>query len=317
MAAGGEIDDKDSFVQQSSEASTERIRRPPRATAGVAPGQRVVRIGVRRRPLADVYHFLLTSRWWVLFALMLVVYLVANAGFALLYLWDGGVENARPGSFSDAYFFSVQTMATIGYGKMTPQSTFANLVVTIEALIGLVGLALATGLVFAKFSQPRARVLFSRFAVVSVRDGRRSLMVRLANERSTGLVEAQLRLVLVREETTIEGERVRRFHTLQLARSSSAVFALSWTAIHPIDDSSSPLFGATPASLEASGSDIVASLVGIEEATAQTVHARYSWSAEDIRFEHRFHDILVQLPDGRPAIDYSRFHDIEPVGDQK
>jgi inward rectifier potassium channel len=252
---------------------------------------------------------LLASPWAVLFALMLVPYLVANAAFALVYLADGGIDGARPGSFGDAYFFSVQTMATIGYGKMTPQSTFANVVVTIGALIGLVGLALATGLVFAKFSQPRARVIFSRYAVIGMRDGVRSLMVRLANERSTGLVEAQLRLVLVRDETTLEGERVRRFHTLPLARSSSAAFALSWTAIHPIVETS-PLFGETATSLSETKADLVASLVGFEEATAHTLHARYGWNAAAILFDHRFADILVPMPDGRRALDYTRFHDV-------
>jgi inward rectifier potassium channel len=300
--------------------------RGPAATArsnveGGARSQETVKIGVRRRPLADVYLFLLTSPWWMLFALMLVLYLGGNALFALVYLADGAIDGARPGSFADAYFFSVQTMATIGYGKMTPVSTVSNIVVTIEALFGLVGLALATGLVFAKFSQPRARVIFSRHAVVSMRDGVRSLMVRLANERATGLVEAQLKLVLVRDETTAEGENVRRFHTLPLARSSSAVFALSWTAIHPIDPSS-PLHGETATSLEASHADIVASLVGIEEATAQTVHVRYAWQASAILFDHRFDDILVLLPDGRRALDYTRFHDVvavpsNPRGPQK
>jgi inward rectifier potassium channel len=293
---------------------------PPRGPAAPAPSkvegralsQETIKIGVRRRPLADVYLFLLTSPWWVLFALMLVLYLGGNALFALVYLADGSIDGARPGSFADAYFFSVQTMATIGYGKMTPMSTVSNIVVTIEALFGLVGLALATGLVFAKFSQPRARVIFSRHAVVSMRDGVRSLMVRLANERATGLVEAQLKLVLVRDERTLEGENVRRFHTLQLARSSSAVFALSWTAIHPIEQSS-PLYGETAASLEASHADIVASLVGIEEATAQTVHVRYAWQASAILFDHRLDDILVVLPDGRRALDYTRFHDVVAV----
>jgi inward rectifier potassium channel len=272
----------------------------------------MVKIGVRRRPMTDLYHFLLTSPWWVLFTAILVSYLGANALFAVLYLLDGSIENARPGNYADVYFFSVQTMATIGYGKMVPQSVVANAIVTVEALFGLVSLALATGLMFAKFSQPRARVLFSRHAVIGTRDGVRSLMIRVANERRTGLVEAQLRLVLVRDETTLEGEPVRRFHTLNLARASSAVFALSWTAIHPIDEAS-PLFGATRESLEASRADLVASLVGIEEATAQMVHARYAWKAVDILVEHRFVDIVVLMDDGRRALDYARFHDVEPA----
>ncbi len=284
-----------------------RSRRPRRE-----PRDETVKIGVARRPLTDLYYFLLTSRWWVLFAVILACYLTANAVFAAIYVADGGIENARAGSFRDAFFFSVQTMATIGYGRLVPTSTLSNAVVTLEALFGLVTLALATGLMFAKFSQPRARVLFSRFAIVGMRDGVRSLMVRLANERSTGLVEARLRLVLLRDEKTLEGESIRRFHTLPLTRESSAVFALSWTAIHPID-ASSPLYGATPESLQKTASQLVASLVGIEEATAQTVHARYTWKGDCILFGHRFRDILVTLADGRRAVDYEHFHEVEPL----
>jgi inward rectifier potassium channel len=278
----------------------------------VGAGGDVLKFGVKRRPLADLYHYLLTSPWWVLFALILVTYLAANALFALVYMVDGGVENARPGSYRDAYFFSVQTMATIGYGKMVPESTLSNAVVTVEALFGLVTLALATGLMFAKFSQPRARVIFSRYAVVAMRDGVRSLMLRLANERATGLVEAQLRLVLLRDETTLEGESIRRFHTLALTRSSTAVFALSWTAIHPIDEAS-PLFGVARESLVAQGALLVASLVGLEEATGQTVHARHTWTAEQVLVDHRFKDIFTTRPDGRRAVDYALFHDVEAI----
>jgi inward rectifier potassium channel len=269
-----------------------------------------LRIGVPPRPLTDdLYHHFMTASWRAVFASILAAYLGTNALFALFYAVSGGIENARPGNFEDAYFFSVQTMATIGYGRMVPTSTTANAAVAFEALFGLVSLALATGLMFAKFSQPRARVIFSRFAVVNVRDGVKSLMVRLANERTTGLVEAQLRIVFVRDERTVEGEPVRRFHTLPLTRSSNAVFALSWTAVHPIDEAS-PLYGETAESLEASHANVVASLIGIEEATAQTVHVRHSWDPEEVLFGHRFADILVFREDGRRALDYTRFHDV-------
>ncbi len=282
---------------------------PPQAPPRSAP----IRIGASgRRPLADGYHFLLTSSWAVLYGLMVCAYIAANTLFAALYWLDGGIDNARPGSFLDAYFFSVQTMATIGYGRMTPITAFTNFLVSFEALFGLVAFALATGLMFAKFSQPRARVLFSKHAVVTVRDGVTSLMVRLANERSTGLVEATLRLSMVRDEKTVEGESLRRIHTLALTRATTAVFAFSWTAVHAID-ATSPLLGETAESLALANADFVASLVGIEEATGQTVHARHTWSAADTRFAHRFVDILVVLPDGRRAIDYTRFHDVESV----
>jgi inward rectifier potassium channel len=281
-------------------------------TTRPGPETSVEKIGVKSHPLTDLYHYLITSPWWILFTLILVAYLASNALFATCYLVDGGIENARPGSFRDAYFFSVQTMATIGYGRMVPVSTFSNIVVTLEALFGLVTVALATGLMFAKFSRPRARVIFSRYAVIGMRDGVRSLMVRLANERTTGLVEATLRLVVLRDETTLEGEPIRRFHTLHLTRGASAVFALSWTVVHPIDESS-PLFGETPESMKKCDLQLAAALVGIEEASTQTVHVRHAWTSEDILFDHRFQDILKKTPQGGRALHYENFHNVEPM----
>jgi inward rectifier potassium channel len=283
-----------------------------RRTSTQVVGLDTERIGVSRTPMTELYHYLLTSPWWVLFLLILVAYLVSNAAFATCYLIDGGIDNARAGSFRDAYFFSVQTMATIGYGRMVPVSTFSNIVVTLEALFGLVTLALATGLMFAKFSRPRARVIFSRYAVVGMRDGVRSLMIRLANERATGLVEATLRLIVLRDEKTLEGEAIRRFHTLHLTRSTSAVFALSWTVVHPIDESS-PLFGETPESMKKSSLQLAAALVGIEEASGQTVHVRQTWTSDLILFDHRFLDIIKTKPGGGRVLHYEDFHEVEPV----
>src|SRR5208337_4984173 len=157
---------------------------------------------------------------------------LANAAFALVYVLGGdSIENARPGSFTDAFFFSVQTMATIGFGKMVPRTGLANVLVTLESLVGLLGLAIATGLVFAKFSRPTARVLFSRVAVISPWDGVRSLMFRMANERDNRIIEAQVHVVLMRNEATAENVLVRRVHDLALLRHNNPSFALSWTAI--------------------------------------------------------------------------------------
>lgn len=165
-----------------------------------------------------------------------------------------------------------------------------------------------TGLFFAKFSRPTTRVLFSRAAVISVRDRVPSFMFRLANERGNRIVEAQLHAVLVRNETTAEGEFVRRFHDLELARSQNAVFFLSWTAIHPITERS-PLYGATQVSLKAEEAEIVISMVGLDETFSQTVHARYSYAADKIVWNARFKDILHPRPDGGWMIDYTHFHD--------
>jgi inward rectifier potassium channel len=279
----------------------------------IGAGREVVAIGLRRQPGKDLYHSLLTASWWKLFVLVLVAYVGSNAMFAAGYLLEGDViENARPGSFLDAFFFSVQTMATIGYGKMAPRTTLANALVAAEALVGMLGLAVVTGLVFAKFSRPTARVLFSRVAVVAGYDGVPSLMFRMANERASQIVEAQLRAVVLRDETTVEGEPVRRSHDLRLRRSHSAVFALTWTAIHPITPDS-PLFGEDARSLAAKRSDLVVSLTGFDASLSQTVHARHGYGPSDIHWGARFEDILGHLPDGGQVIDYRKFHDVVPA----
>ena len=277
-------------------------------------GREIVSIGLRTSPLRDLYHSLLTTTWSQFFSIVLVVYLGANLVFASGYLAIGdGIEEARPGSFADAFFFSVQTMATIGYGKMAPRGIPANLLVTGEALVGLLGLALVTGLVFAKFSRPTARVIFSRNAVLTTFTGVPSLLVRMANERGNQIAEAQAHLVLLRTERTPEGEQVRAAHDLHLRRSHSAFFAFTWLVVHPITPDS-PLHGETEESLRAKDVDLVASMTGLDETLSQSVHARHAWTPDQILWRHRFADVLVDLPDGRRAIDYRRFHDVEPDG---
>ena len=271
------------------------------------------RVGLKSRYWGDLYHFLLTTSWFSLLVWVVALYVLFNIGFALLYwLEPGSVEGVHSISFMDLFFFSVQTMATIGYGKLIPMTTFSNILVTIEALLGLLGFALVTGLMFAKFSRPTARVLFSRVGVVSPRDGIPSLMIRMANERSNQIVEAQVHIVLVCVETTLEGEQVRKFYELELSRHRNIMFTLTWTAIHPID-STSPLFGETAESLAKKNATIIVSLVGIDETFAQTVHARHYYAAHEILWNHRFVDILSKIEDRRIRVDYHRFHDTQPL----
>ena len=289
-------------------SSRHRVTRLP------GSGREILSVGLRTSPLRDAYHSLLTATWSQFFGIVLVAYLGANLLFAAGYLALGdAIEEARPGSFSDAFFFSVQTMATIGYGKMAPRGLPANLLVTVEALVGLLGLALVTGLVFAKFSRPTARVIFSRNAVITRFDGVPSLLVRMANERGNQIAEAQAHLVLLRSERTPEGEEVRRIHDLRLVRSQSAFFAFTWLIVHPITPES-PLFGETPESLRARDVDLVASMTGLDETLSQSVHARHAWTPDQVLWGHRFADVLVSRPDGRRAVDYRRFHDVEPDG---
>jgi inward rectifier potassium channel len=266
--------------------------------------------GAPRTPLLrDLYHRLISGSWLQLLLVLVAAFFGANALFALAYLAGGNaIENARPGSYADAYFFSVQTLATIGYGKLAPATTYANVLVAIESFLGLLGLAIATGLIFAKFSRPTARVLFSRVAVVGTRDGVRSLMLRIANERASQLVEAAVHAVLVRNETTVEGESVRRFYDLKLTRRQSPIFALSWTVVHPITESS-PLAHATAVSMASDESEILVSVIGLDAALNQTIHARHDYAAEDIVWNARFADILGRAADGRRQLALERFHE--------
>lgn len=273
----------------------------------------IARVGAQRRLFSDLYHVLLTLSWPSTLGLVLLFYVAVNLVFAFAYTLDpSGIENARPGSFKDAFFFSVQTMATIGYGKLVPHSLLANVLVTIEALIGLLGFAVLTGLLFAKFSRPTARLLFSRVAVITPRDGKPSFMFRVANERSNHVADAELRLIMARDETTLEGESVRRFYDLKLERSRNAIFALSWTAIHPITPDS-PLYGKSAADLVAQDTGFIASLVGLDATLSQTVHARYQYGTDNIVWGARFADIISRLPDGSRQVDYRRFHDVVPA----
>ena len=257
----------------------------------------------------DLYHSLLTIGWTGFFGLIALAYAVFNVCFALLYLLAGGIANARPGAFADAFFFSVQTMATIGYGQMYPQSLAANVLVSVEVLLGMSGLALATGLIFARFSRPTARVIFSHVAVVAPYDGVPTLMFRAANQRRNQIIEAQVNVSLLRDERSGEGHDMRRFHDLRLLRARTPMFSLTWTVMHPIDRDS-PLYGCTPESLRGSTAEIVVTLIGIDGTFAQTVHARHTYAAGEIVWNRRFVEILSRAEDGARVVDYRHFHEL-------
>lgn len=273
----------------------------------------VIRKGISHSKWDDPYHAMLTIGWDKFIALTVTSYILLNSIFALLYLAQAdSIKNARPGSFFDAFFFSVQTMATIGYGAMYPQTDYANMLVSIEALAGLVGVAMGTALMFARFSRPTAKVLFSRVAVIAPHNGVLALMFRAANERRNQILEAQIGVSLLRDEMTEEGELFRRFYDLNLVRSQTRSFALSWTVIHPIDENS-PLYGATPESLAAAETDIIVTLMGTDETVSQIVHSRHYYITEEILFDQRFVDIFTRKSDGRRLLDFTRFHDVKPL----
>ncbi len=281
----------------------------PRAFSSRRPSDLLIR-GRRRNPL-DVYHWLLTTNWPVFAAIGAGVYLSLNTLFALLYLFDpGGIDHARPGSFADAFFFSVETIGTIGYGVLSPKGLYANLVMTAENFLGLSFVAVATGVIFARVSRPTARVIFSRNALVTRHEGQTVLMLRAANERANQILEAEVTLNITKQVRTAEGHVMRRFDDLKPLRSRSPLFALTWNIMHVIDETS-PLYGEDLESMQAEGLQILVVVSGMDETFAQRIHARYAYLPEDILWDKRFSDVILFDDNGQRIIDYGRFHDVE------
>ncbi len=265
----------------------------------------------------DPYHLMLTVPWPGFLFLIALAYVGINALFASAYLIGGdNIANARPGSFVDSFFFSVQTFASIGYGAMTPKTFYANILVTFEAWVELLSLAVITGLAFARFSKPRARVLFSNVAVIVPYQGVPTLMFRAANKRRNQVLEAQMLVYLLMDEISVEGHRMRRFYDLNLTRSRTPSFVLTWTVMHAIDEQS-PLYGISQESLQKAQATLSVSLSGIDETVNQTIHARYAYAAQDILENYRLVDIFSETPEGHREIDYSKFHDVVPIIEQQ
>jgi len=290
-----------------------RHRKPPHHHGTTRRPQDIQRIGYQGAGWRDLYHRMMTVPVPALLLGLVLLYLATNLIFAFLYVTFGGIANARPGSVSDAFFFSIQTMATVGYGNMYPSSFAANILATIESLAGLLTVALTTGVAFARVSRPTARVMFSRIAVVSRRNGQPTLMLRAANQRRNRVVEAQMSVFVLLDEVSEEGEFMRRFHDVELVRSRNPMFFLSWTVMHQITPSS-PFFGMDAAALAARNAEIHCSISGYDEVFAQMVHARYAYGVGDIRWNSRFTDLLIDRGNGVWAIDYTRFHDATDLG---
>ena len=263
-----------------------------------------------KHPFSDLYHWLLVISWWRFLVLLSLFYLVINVVFALAYLTaKDGIANAQSNSFSDAFFFSVQTLSTIGYGAMYPQTIYAQILVVVEVLAGLILVAMATGLMFARFAQPRARVLFSKVAIICPFNRVPTLMFRVANQRNNRIIEARIQVSFLANEVSPEGIELRRFYNLPLLRSESPSFALSWLVMHPIDEFS-PLWGDTPESLAQCDASILVILTGLDETFSSTIHSRYIYKVSDLLWSMRFVDILHQKDDGNYDIDYQHFHDV-------
>lgn len=271
----------------------------------------VERVGLRRSVWNDLFHFLVTLRWGGLFGLIAALYFGINTIFAALYLAGGDcIANARPGSFADAFSFSVQTFATIGYGVYSPSTPWAHMLVSVEALVGIVYSALATGLTFAKFARPTARVLFSQTAPIYMYEGTPTLSIRMANGRFNQIVEASVKIRVSRMETSLEGILVRRLYDLRLVRETNPIFALSWQVFHPID-ADSPLFGRSLEQMAKEQTILIVVVSGTDETMAATVQARAIYSYEQFVYNRRFVDIITPKEGGGVRVDYTRFHETD------
>jgi inward rectifier potassium channel len=288
-----------------------KTTQPPRASPYPRIGEsRLAFRGLPRAGWRDAYHLLLNMPLAAFFAVMAVAFLLINGVFGLLYYIDpGGVSGARSGSYADAFFFSVQTLATLGYGVMAPKSLFTNLVVTAEVFLGLFNLAIATGLLFARISRPTARIMFSDKAVITDFDGAPALMFRAANRRRNLVVEADVSVSLLKDVRTAEGVLMRRFDDLPTLRGRTPLFFLTWTVIHRIDETS-PLFGKTREELLADRSEILVIIKGLDETFVSTIHARASYQPDEIVWGGKLADIFSYGADGRFAIDFRRFHEV-------
>ncbi|MBB6245108.1 ion channel [Rhodanobacter sp. A1T4] len=290
-----------------------RFRRRPRIVN--IGGRAFVSQGLSRRFWDDIYHRALTIRWPTFFALAGAIFLLLNALFAIVYqLGDGSIANQYPRGFGGAFFFSVETLSTVGYGDMHPQTVYAHIVATVEIFTGMVCIAVVTGLIFSRFSRPRAKILFANYPVVRMIDGQLTLMIRAANTRQNVIAEASAQLHLLRLETSPEGFSLRKIYDLKLVRDRHPIFMLSWSLMHVID-ASSPLFGESEESMGRNQSTLLLTIEGIDETTAQSMLARQRWSHSDLRWNHRYIDLVSEDADGVNTIDYAVFHEVRPLED--
>jgi inward rectifier potassium channel len=276
----------------------------------IAFGDReIVTEGLNLSFWADISHRSMTASWQSFIASVVLVFIVLNAAFGLLYwIGDQPVSNVTRNDYLDYVYFSIETLSTAGYGDMHPQTHYGHFVSAVELLTGIFSMSVMTGLIFARFSRPRARLLFANNAVIATQDGKPTLMVRFANERHNIIGNATARLWLLRNTTTKEGQPIRRFNELSLLKNEHPALALSWTLYHVLDEQSQ-LFNLDADDFKAAGVALVVVVSGYDVVAAQTIHTQKSYDHTDIRFGQRYADILENLDDRRIRIDYGKFHD--------
>jgi inward rectifier potassium channel len=270
-----------------------------------------VKLNAEKFDWRDTYHFILTLSWPGFAGIVFGIYLLINVLFAALYMLNPhAVAEMAPGSFLAAFFFSVETLATVGYGHMYPETFYGHLIAMLEIMVGMFGLAVITGLIFVRFSRPTARIHFSKVAVIAPFDGTPNLMIRVANLRHQAMVEPQFRMILLRSVITAEGDNVRRFHPLKLEFDHLISFPAVLTVRHRIDKQS-PLFGMTPEDFQRLHFHIIASIVGVDTVIVAPVESFGDYNFDQIEWNRRFVEIYDQNKEGEWTVDYGRIDETE------
>ena len=270
-----------------------------------------VKLNTSRTEWRDAYHWILSLNWLHFALLTLGAFLVLNLIFAVAYLLGGPcIAEMPPHSFADAFFFSAETLATVGYGHMHPATTYGHVVVTLELMTGMFWTAVITGLIFVRFSRPMARISFSECLAIAPVNGIPTLVFRVANMRHQPLADVRFRLVFHRDERTLEGETMRRFYDLKLQVESIITFPAVLTLRHTMDESS-PMRGATPESLKASDARFMASVVCTDTVINAPLQSQHGYDASELRFGERFVEVYSESPDGKLFVDYARLHETE------
>ncbi len=293
-------------------AKSQRLSKEQKAQLVRIGPREIQTLGLRQGFWTDLYHRSMTVYWPVFFGTAACVFNSLNAIFAFLY-WLGKdpVANVGNDGMLSFFYFSIETLATVGYGDMHPQTEYGHFIATVEIFTGMSFLAVMTGLIFARFSRPRARFVFADYPVVSSRDGKPTLMIRMANARHNTISRANARLWIIRAERTKEGDQLRRFYELKLDRQEHPMFVLSWTLFHTIDKDSA-LHGTTGGDLVEAEALLVLNVSGLDDASAQQLYARRVYSSHDIRWQHRYRDIASVSAQGRFVLDYTKVPDTEP-----
>jgi inward rectifier potassium channel len=277
----------------------------------------VRRIGLPFYNTANNYHTLITMSWTRFWLLVLSAYLVVNIIFAFIYTalgpnsLDGTDSHTYFTHFMDALFFSAQTMSTVGYGHISPKGMATNSVAALESMMGLLAFALATGLLYGRFSRPSAQIIYSKHLLMAPYAATgKAIMFRLANLRRNMLIDLEIEIVFSYNEV-VDGKTLRRFYPLELERRKVSVLTLNWTIVHPLDENS-PMFDMTKEALINSEAGFAVLLRAFDDTFSQTVHSRTQYQAHEIIWGAKFKPALDRDEDGRIVLDLSKINEHEP-----